>query len=117
MFKDVIKLKFNKMAITKKYLSDNEICRVTFTLPPGLSKNAKSANVVGDFNNWDLNAHPMLRRKNGHFALSVELPAGKEYQFRYLIDGDIWETDLKADDLAATNFPDQQNSVLNLKIR
>ncbi len=105
------------MGITKKYLSNNEICRVTFTLPPGFSKKAKTANVVGDFNNWDTNAHPMKRRKNGHFALSLELPAGKEYQFRYLMDGNIWETDLKADELAATSFPDQQNSVLNLKMR
>ncbi len=102
------------MGITKKYLSDNEICRVTFTLPPGLSKTANKANVVGDFNNWDIDAHAMKKRKNGHFALSVELPAGKEYQFRYLLDGNIWETDLKADDLAATNFPDQYNSVLKV---
>jgi 1,4-alpha-glucan branching enzyme len=102
------------MGITKKYLSNNEICRVNFTLPPGLSKTVETANVVGDFNNWDTHANPMKRRKNGHFALSLELPAGKEYQFRYLIDGNIWETDLKADELAATNFPDQYNSVLKL---
>lgn len=102
------------MGITKKYLSDNKACKVTFTLPPGLSKTAETANVVGDFNNWDTDANPMKKRKNGHFALTMELPAEKEYQFRYLLNGDTWETDLKADDLAPTDFPDQFNSVLKI---
>ncbi len=102
------------MGITKKYLSDNEVCRVTFTLPPGLSKTAETANVVGDFNDWDTSANPMKRRKNGHFALSLDLPAKKDYQFRYLLNGNVWETDLKADDLAPANFPDQYNSVVKV---
>jgi 1,4-alpha-glucan branching enzyme len=102
------------MGISKKYLADNETCRVTFTLPPGLSKTAESANVAGDFNNWDTAAHPMKKRKNGQFALSIDLPVNNEYQFRYFLDGNTWETDLKADALAASSFADQYNSVVKV---
>ena len=102
------------MGVSKKYLSDNELCRVTFTLPAGLSKTAESANVVGDFNNWSITANPMKRRKNGQFALSIDLPANSEYQFRYLMDGNKWETDQKADAVVPAPFADQYNAVVKV---
>ena len=35
--------------------------------------------------------------KDGSFSAKLELDAGREYQFRYLIDGSRWENDWKAD--------------------
>ncbi len=102
------------MGISKKYLPGNELCRITFTLPPGRSKSAESANVVGDFNNWSITANPMKKRKNGQFALALELPCNNEYQFRYLLDGNEWETDMKADDVVPAPFADQYNSVVKV---
>jgi 1,4-alpha-glucan branching enzyme len=102
------------MGITKKYLPDGEFCRVTFTLPTGHSKTAETATIVGDFNEWDTRTHPMKRRKNGQFAISLDLKTNNEYQFRYLLDGNNWVTDLKSDALEPTGFHDQYNSVVKL---
>ena len=102
------------MAITKKYLSGNEFCTVTFTLPVSMSKTVKTANVAGDFNNWDTASHPMKQRKNGQFYLSIRLKSNNEYQFRYLLDGINWETDPKADAVVPAPYHDQYNSVVRV---
>lgn len=102
------------MAITKNYLSDNEFCRVTFTLPAALSNTVKTASVAGDFNNWDTASHPMKQRKNGQFYLSMKLKSNNEYQFRYLLDDTNWETDPKADAVVPAPFAGQYNSVVSV---
>jgi hypothetical protein len=42
----------------------------------------------------------------------VELESGKEYQFRYLINGETWENDFEADAYAPTPFG-VENSVVS----
>lgn len=64
---------------------------VTFILPEGLE--AQSASVVGDFNNWSPQAHPMHKDSDGYWRISIELETGKEYQFRYLVNGQDWYND------------------------
>ncbi len=39
----------------------------------------------------------MKRLKKGGFTVTLELQPGKEYKFRYLIDGNRWENDWGAD--------------------
>jgi 1,4-alpha-glucan branching enzyme len=39
----------------------------------------------------------MEKREDGDFTATVEVAAGKEYRFRYLIDGQRWENDWHAD--------------------
>ncbi|MDX1655300.1 MAG: isoamylase early set domain-containing protein, partial [Candidatus Competibacteraceae bacterium] len=34
---------------------------------------------------------------DGSFTVTVNLESGKEYQFRYLLDGERWENDWEAD--------------------
>jgi 1,4-alpha-glucan branching enzyme len=102
------------MSIAKKYLSGDGVCKVTFTLPDSLAETAKTAHVVGEFNNWDSESLPMKKAKNGKFALSLELQKNNEYQFRYLVDGTSWETDWEADALAPVPFADEHNSVVKL---
>ncbi len=102
------------MGIKKKYLPEDGVCRVTFTLPSDIAEKAKTANVVGEFNNWNPEGHPMKKRKNGQFYLSMELQSNNEYQFRYLVDGRNWETDLEADALVSTPFEDEYNSVVKV---
>lgn len=53
---------------------------------------ANSVNVVGDFNEWSGEAHPMKKNRAGVWKLAVEIPAG-EYQFRYLVDNAQWIND------------------------
>jgi 1,4-alpha-glucan branching enzyme len=81
--------------IKKAYSKSGELCRVTFELPPEV--NAQNASVCGEFNAWDVSTHPMVRRKDGSFALTVSLKTGQQYRFRYLLDGGRWENDAGAD--------------------
>jgi 1,4-alpha-glucan branching enzyme len=39
--------------------------------------------VVGCFNDWNPDAHPLRRRSNGTRSVSVELPIGSTIRFRY----------------------------------
>lgn len=83
--------------IIKQYIKSPLGCRVTFRLPKEAAPNARCVAVVGSFNNWDKNAMPMKRLKNGDFTITVGLESDKEYRYRYLIDGTCWENDWCAD--------------------
>jgi len=84
-------------SISKRYLKTKPVCKVTFRLPKESVLTAENVVVVGDFNAWNAEATPMTRLKNGDFTTVVELPAGKEYRFRYFIDHQRWENDGHAD--------------------
>jgi len=86
-----------KISFKKQYLKSKPICRVTFRLPKDAAPQARRVAVVGDFNDWDEESNLMKRLKNGDFALTLELETGKEYKFKYLIDGHRWENDWNAD--------------------
>jgi len=83
--------------INKEYLGADSFCRVTFRLPKEAAGSAKKVTIVGDFNNWDAEASRMKRLRGGAYETTLELPAGREYRFRYIIDGHRWENDWRAD--------------------
>jgi 1,4-alpha-glucan branching enzyme len=100
------------MSLKKKFIKSKQACKVTFHLPKAAVGDAKEVVVLGDFNEWDkTNAVPMKMNKNG-YAATVDLPVGAEYQFRYLLDGNIWENDWQADKYVATPFG-EDNSVVS----
>ena len=72
----------------------NGVAKVTFSLPAAVD--ARSADIVGEFTGWV--PVPMTRHTDGSFVVSVELPMGRAYRFRYLLDGVRWENDWHADD-------------------
>lgn len=100
--------------IKKKYLKTKPICKCTFSLPVEAAPNAKEVALVGDFNNWQPDAHPLKRLKSGEFKTQLDLETGRDYQFRYLIDGKLWENDWQAD--AYTLVPEYgtDNSIVAL---
>jgi 1,4-alpha-glucan branching enzyme len=79
----------------KNYCKTGRSCRVTFELPTEVA--AKTVALCGEFNNWDPTKHPLIRRKDGHFSITISLQSGKSYRFRYLLDGNKWENDWDAD--------------------
>ena len=89
--------------LTKKYLK-NGSCKVTFRLPKEAAPDAMEIAIVGDFNDWDQNHIFMTRLKNGDFKATLEIPAGREYRFRYFIDGSRWENDWQADKYISNDF-------------
>ncbi len=81
--------------LKKQVLKSKPVTKVTFTLPDSIK--AENAFLVGDFNNWDEKATPMKKQKVGTFAITLELEKGREFQFRYLVNGTEWHNDWHAD--------------------
>jgi 1,4-alpha-glucan branching enzyme len=100
------------MSLKKRYLKTKPVCKVTFRVPKAVAKGAGTISIVGEFNGWMPGQTPMKSLKSGEFTATIDLPAGKEYQFRYLIDGETWENDGKADKYVRTCFGDSDNSVV-----
>jgi 1,4-alpha-glucan branching enzyme len=102
------------MSLKKKYLKNKPLCKVTFSLPQKAAQSAKTVNLVGEFNDWDKQATPMKKLKDGSFTEVLDLETGREYQFRYLIDGETWENDWEADKYIFSHFGVCENSVVSL---
>ena len=79
--------------LEKKYLKNGSVCSVTFVLPKDAAPDAGSVSILGEFNNWSPDAHPLARREEGDFAIVLELESGRAYRFRYVIDGWKYEND------------------------
>lgn len=96
----------------KEYLKSRPACKVTFRMSGSSAPDARQVCVAGDFNQWDTRALPMKRLKNGDYTAQIELPTGREYQFRYCIDDVRWENERHADRYVPTPFGDGENSVV-----
>lgn len=93
------------MSLKKQFLKSKPVCKVTFRLSADVAETAKKVQLVGDFNEWnEKEGVKMKQLKDGSFKTVVELKTGKSYEYRYLIDGEIWQNDLDADQYAATPF-------------
>jgi 1,4-alpha-glucan branching enzyme len=100
------------MSIRKQYLKSKPVCKVTFRIPEELGNSHKTAHIVGEFNNWNFLATPMKRLKNGAFTTTLDLERGKEYQFRYLLDKNIWKNENDSDKSVSTPYGDSVNSII-----
>ena len=92
--------------ISKSYSKTGRKCRVTFRLPKESVGEATVVQVLGDFNGWDPNATGLARRKNGSFSATTSVDGGRDYRFRYLVDGRTWVTDKEADGVVPNGFGD-----------
>lgn len=81
--------------LKKQLLKTKPVCKVTFSFPK--EEQAESVYLVGDFNNWDEQATPLKRAKDGSFSVTLELDKDREYQFRYLVNNAEWKNDWQAD--------------------
>ena len=100
------------MSIKKRPLKSKRLSKVTFKLPKDVAKSAKTAHIVGEFNDWDTKATPMKRLRSREFTVTIDLETGREYQFRYLLDGSRWENDGEADRYVSTPYTNTENSVV-----
>ncbi len=101
------------MAIKKRYLKTKPICKVTFKFEPPEGRVFHSVFIVGDFNDWDEHSHRLKKLvKDDTYSIVIDLEKGKEYQFRYLLDGKEWGNEPAADKHVPTHFGDSENSVV-----
>ncbi len=87
--------------------------RVTFQLPSSIW--AERVTLVGEFNEWSRTATPLRRDADGAWRVSLELAAGRDYQFRYLVDDDHWVNDYNADSYVANAYG-SDNSVVHAAV-
>lgn len=83
--------------------------RVTFELPSCVW--ADRIYLTGEFNNWSETDLPLHQDRNGVWQATLDLPLGKRYQFRYIIDGQ-WRSDSHADGHADNSFGSQNSLVV-----
>ena len=95
----------------KDYSKKGRSCRVTFALPAEVK--AQTAYLCGEFNDWSETSHPMKRYKDGSFKLTVSLKPGKEYRYRFLLDGERWENDWDAEGYVP-NALGSEDSLINI---
>lgn len=67
----------------KRYSAKNVVVAVNFFFA---APHAKMVSLIGDFNDWHPNAHPMKRQPDGSWRLQVELHAG-HHHYQFLVDG------------------------------
>lgn len=100
------------MSIKKQSLKSKPLCKVSFKLSKEQALNADVVAICGDFNNWNTEVNTMNRLKDGSFSQTIELPAGAEYQFRYLADGCIWFDEPEAERMQLNAFNSAMNNVI-----
>jgi 1,4-alpha-glucan branching enzyme len=98
--------------IKKQYARDTGLCSVTFIVSVEQAAGHDTYALVGDFNNWSKTNTPLKKKKDGSFEACVALGSGREYQFRYLVDGAFWENDWNADKYVTTPYGNEENSVI-----
>ena len=79
--------------LKKRRIAKDNVVKVTFDLPPETAQ--ESVRVVGEFNQWE--GTPLERQRDGTWRATVSLDPGREYQFRYLVDGERWLNEPSAD--------------------
>lgn len=91
--------------LSKSYAKNGKTCKVTFKIPAELG--AESGAVLGEFNDWQSEANLLTKRKDGSLSTTISLEAGKEYRFRYFLDGKTWMNDEAPDSFAPNRYGGQ----------
>jgi 1,4-alpha-glucan branching enzyme len=100
--------------IKKQFLKSKPLCKVTFTLPAEAVAEAEKVQLVGEFSEWLKEPIEMKKLKDGSFKTTVDLETGKDYAFRYFVNGESWTNDWEADAYRGTGVSYDENSVVSL---
>jgi 1,4-alpha-glucan branching enzyme len=98
------------MSIKKQFVKTKPVCKVTFSVE---AKEAITASVVGDFNNWDQKEGELSKLKNGTFKGVFDMPKDASYEFKYVIDGNF-VNEPEADSFKWNEFAGTENGVLDV---
>lgn len=89
---------------------------VTFHYNVAAENAVESVVVLGDFNEWSFEGgFKLLKTTSGDFEGTFKIPAGRDYHFRYLVNGERWANEKNADRFEASPIHGHiDNSVLSL---
>lgn len=104
------------MSLKKTFSSDGKKCTVVFTVNVEAAAGAEKVNLAGDFNSWDATSIPMKKAPDGSFSVKKQLETNTEYQFRYVLNGDTWINDWKADKYVRSELANDDNSVVDTTV-
>ena len=93
--------------LVKRRILGNGHVRVTFIL---LEPGVENVDLLGDFTGWRPD-RAMRRTRGGSWRVTYDLERGKEFQYRYLVDGGRWVNDPTADRYVPNPFG-SDNSVV-----
>jgi 1,4-alpha-glucan branching enzyme len=96
------------MSIKKQVIKTKPVVKVTFSIE---AKEANTAFVVGDFNNWNPAVGELSKLKSGTFKATFDLPKDNSFEFKYLVDGN-YVNEPEADGFVWNEFAGTENSVL-----
>jgi 1,4-alpha-glucan branching enzyme len=97
--------------ITKAPSSRAGYMLVTFELPSAIW--AEKVTLVGEFNDWNRTSHRLEQtRDDSTWRIIVELPAGHQFQFRYLVNDTDWHNDWHADKYIPNPFAGDNSVVI-----
>ncbi len=97
--------------LKKNYTATGKKCRVTFHHPGG--EQVESVALAGEFNGWSAADNPLKKLKSGEFSVTLTLDAGRDYAFRYVLNGECWVNDPAADKYLRNEFG-EDNSVVTV---
>lgn len=80
--------------------------RITFYLD---RPEAREVLLMGDFNQWDPEKHPMRKEKSGKWKKIVMIPPGR-YEYRFQVDGQ-WVQDPQNRELCKNCFGSFNNVI------
>ncbi|MWB95744.1 glycoside hydrolase [Flavobacterium sp. GA093] len=98
------------MSVKKQYVKTKPVCKVTFSVE---AKEANSAAVVGDFNNWKIEEGALSKLKNGTFKATFDLEKDASYEFKYVVDGEFIN-EPESDSFRWNDFAGSENGVLEV---
>ncbi|MFM2393461.1 MAG: hypothetical protein RLZZ546_1443 [Bacteroidota bacterium] len=91
---------------------------VTFNYNVVAENAVESVVVLGDFNEWSFDGgFKLLKTPSGDFEGTFKIPAGRDYHFRYLVNGNRWANEKDADRFEPSPIHGHiDNSVLSLPL-
>jgi 1,4-alpha-glucan branching enzyme len=80
--------------IRKEPVGKGEV-KVTFSVVD----DGRPVSLIGDFNEWNPQVHPLRRRSNGTRSVAVVFDRGQQARFRYLAAEDCFFDDPDGDEI------------------
>jgi 1,4-alpha-glucan branching enzyme len=97
--------------LNKRFFKTKEEAEITFECG---HKDANKIELVAEFNDWRPIEMQFIKSRQ-IFKSKCRLPTNKEFQFRYLINGAVWENDNQADGYTKNGFGSENSLVSTMK--